>query len=263
MRIWFRSNSIRSSRSQNSSSSRTGPTTNNNNRCLCFSSAKSEGSFRNGAIGKKRGNTCSCLLRALRCVLCPGLSSTTRVRRERFPRRVKELTLHHRIVNVRLGRLVHHGHGLSVRASFLSGCQSKLTARHVDKVLLRVAAHSLVILHLLLTLRRNARFRFGGGSVQTFLSLLLNGVGQEEGKLFQQVGVVLKQVHHLFQHFLDSALFLLVHVQDLDKRVIRIRVTCKALFDGRHIRNGVIKLDGLMRCLLLRRHGLLLLEWTT
>ena len=58
--------------------------------------------------------------------------------------------------------------------------------------------------------------------------------------------MVLKQVSDLLEDFLDAALLFLVRVQDFQKRVVRARIVGESSLDGRHVRNGVIKLDGLV-----------------
>mmetsp|Transcript_6734 Transcript_6734/g.19468 ORF Transcript_6734/g.19468 Transcript_6734/m.19468 type:complete len:258 (+) Transcript_6734:2760-3533(+) len=99
--------------------------------------------------------------------------------------------------------------------------------------------------------------------MQSFLRLLLDGVGKEKRKFFQQIGMILEQVGDLFQHFLDSTLLLLVRVKNFQKLTIGSFIICKATLDLSHVGNSVVKFHSLVlhRWLwrLLLKHLLLLL----
>ena len=59
--------------------------------------------------------------------------------------------------------------------------------------------------------------------------------------------MILEEVSDLLQNFLDTSLFLLVCMKNLQKGMVRRRVVCKPTLDSCHIRNCMIEFHSLLR----------------
>ena len=121
--------------------------------------------------------------------------------------------------------------------------------------LLSLPLHSLSLLHngLLRCCCTLSSFCFFRYLIELCFCLSLDSIRKEICKFFKKVWMICKQHRHLFENFFNTALLLLICMQDLQELFVRLRLVCKTFLNCCHVVDGVVEFERRLRCTCGRR----------